>query len=313
MSTRRLLARSPRSTSSSRANRGSSTPTRWERAGCSRSGSPTLQNSRRSWTRPPTRRSWADQTNALIRSGEVHAMTRNSDLTTLIAEPGFPARHIATRADDLAPMLQAIGASSIDALIAETIPDSIRQEQPLAIGPALSEPEALQKMRAVAARNKPLISMIGQGYYGAFLPSVIQRNVLESPAWYTAYTPYQSEISQGRLEALLNFQTMIADLTGLETANASLLDEATAAAEGMAMARRIAASKALAFFVDRDCHPQSIAVVHTRAQPLGWEILVGDPATDLKPGRVFGALFQYPGCSGEIRDYRQAIGELHAA
>jgi glycine dehydrogenase len=116
-------------------------------------------------------------------------MTRNSDLTTLIAEPGFPARHIATRADDLAPMLQAIGASSIDALIAETIPDSIRQEQPLAIGPALSEPEALQKMRAVAARNKPLISMIGQGYYGAFLPSVIQRNVLESPAWYTAYTP----------------------------------------------------------------------------------------------------------------------------
>src|SRR5207247_120025 len=144
-------------------------------------------------------------------------------------------------------------------------------------------------------------SLIGQGYYGTILPSVIQRNILESPAWYTAYTPYQSEISQGRLEALLNFQTMIVDLTGLEIANASLLDEATAATEAMAMARRIARVQAPAFFVDRDCHLQSIAVIRTRAEPLGWKVIIGDPMTDLDPSAVFGALFQYPGCSGEIR------------
>ena len=133
---------------------------------------------------------------------------------------------------------------------------------------------------------------------------------MENPAWYTAYTPYQPEISQGRLEALLNFQTMIVDLTGLEIANASLLDEATAAAEAMAMAKRVARSKATAFFVDRDCHPQTIAVVRTRAEPLGWQVIVADPMTDLDPTAVFGALFQYPGCSGEIRDFRQAIAAL---
>ncbi len=171
----------------------------------------------------------------------------------------------------------------------------------------------LEKLRFVASRNKVMTSLIGQGYYGTILPAVIRRNVLENPAWYTAYTPYQSEISQGRLEALLNFQTMIVDLTGLEIANASLLDEATAAAEAMAMARRISRSSASAFFVDRDCHPQSIAVMRTRAEPLGWEIMVGDPLTDLDPGAAFGALFQYPGSSGEIRDFRQPIAALHAA
>jgi glycine dehydrogenase len=228
-------------------------------------------------------------------------------------QDGFASRHIGIETDDHARMLEAIGASSIEALIAETVPASIRQKQPLELGAALSEPEALKRVREVAAKNRVLTSMIGQGYYGTFLPPVIQRNVLENPAWYTAYTPYQSEISQGRLEALLTFQTMVADLTGLEVANASLLDEATAAAEGMAMARRISRSKASAFFVDRDSHPQTIALMQTRADPLGWNVLVGDPARDLDPARVFGAIFQYPGSSGEIRDFRTSIAALHAA
>jgi glycine dehydrogenase len=229
------------------------------------------------------------------------------------AENDFAARHIGPSPADVKKMLDVIGASSLDELIDQTIPSSIRQTTPLNLGAALSETQVLKTVRAVAAKNKVLTSLIGQGYYGTILPPVIQRNILESPAWYTAYTPYQSEISQGRLEALLNFQTMIADLTGLEIANASLLDEATAAAEAMAMARRITRSQRLTFFVDRDCHPQTIAVVQTRAEPLGWQIIVGDPlGFDLDPGGVFGALFQYPGCSGVIRDFRPAIERLHA-
>jgi len=225
----------------------------------------------------------------------------------------FAQRHIGPQAHDVRRMLKVVGASDIDALIDEAIPADIRQKRPLDLGPALSEPELLARMRAVASRNRPMVSLIGQGYYGTHLPPVIQRNVLENPAWYTAYTPYQAEISQGRLEALLNFQTMIADLAGLEIANASLLDEATAAAEAMAMARRGAQSQAGAFFVEQDCHPQTIAVIRTRAEPLGWNIIVGDPATDLDAAGVFGALFQYPGSSGAIRDHRDAIGRLHAA
>ncbi len=158
-------------------------------------------------------------------------MARDVSLVDVLGENEFAARHIGVSAADLPHMLEAIGAASLDALIAETVPQSIRQRDPLDLGPALSEREALQKLRAIARKNKVLISMIGQGYYGTITPAVIARNILENPAWYTAYTPYQSEISQGRLEALLNFQTMIADLTGLEIANASLLDEATAAAE----------------------------------------------------------------------------------
>ncbi|HEY7247044.1 MAG TPA: aminomethyl-transferring glycine dehydrogenase [Xanthobacteraceae bacterium] len=238
---------------------------------------------------------------------------RDRTFVQVLEENGFAARHIGVSAADLPEMLNAIGAASLDQLIAETVPKDLRQREALDLGGALSEHEALHKLRSIAGKNKVLISMIGQGYYGTITPAVIARNILDNPAWYTAYTPYQSEISQGRLEALLNFQTMIADLTGLEIANASLLDEATAAAEAMAMARRVARSQGQAFFVDRDCLPQTIAVVRTRAAPLGWRIIVGDPFIDLDPNAVFGALLQYPGCSGEIRDFRPAIAALHSA
>ena len=158
-----------------------------------------------------------------------------------------------------------------------------------------------------------LTSLIGQGYYGTILPTVIQRNILENPAWYTAYTPYQPEISQGRLEALLNFQTMIADLTALDIANASLLDEATAAAEAMAMAQRISQIGANRLFRRPDCHPQTLAVLQTRAEALGWQVVIGDPMRDLDPAAIFGALFQYPGTFGEVRDFREPIARLKAA
>jgi len=225
----------------------------------------------------------------------------------------FAARHIGPSPDEIAQMLDVVGAPSLDALMAETMPASIRQAQPLAIGAGLSEVEALQRMRALANRNEVYTSLIGQGYHGTLTPNVILRNVLESPAWYTAYTPYQPEISQGRLEALLNYQTMIAELTGLDVANASLLDEGTAAAEAMAVAQRAGKSKSTAFFVDADCHPQTIAVIRTRAEPLGWTLKVGDPATDLVPGEVFGAILQYPGSSGMLRDVRATLAALKAA
>jgi glycine cleavage system P protein (glycine dehydrogenase) len=224
----------------------------------------------------------------------------------------FSRRHIGVAPDDVAAMLDVVGASSLDELMEQTIPRDIHPRAPLDFGRALSETEVLAKLRRVAGKNRLATSLIGQGYYGTILPPVIQRNVLENPAWYTAYTPYQPEISQGRLEALLNFQTMIADLTGLAIANASLLDEATAAAEAMAMAQRLARSKKTAFFVDADCHPQTIAVVRTRAEPFGWQILVGDPLRDIDAETVFGALLQYPGTSGEIRDFAPAISALHA-
>ena len=168
-------------------------------------------------------------------------------------------------------------------------------------------------MRATATKNRVLTSLIGQGYHGTIMPPAIQRNILENPAWYTAYTPYQAEISQGRLEALLNFQTLVSDLTGLDVANASLLDEATAAAEAMALAHRVTKSKANAFFVDEVCLPQTIAVLKTRAEPLGWQIVVGDPFKDLDADTVFGALFQYPGVCGAFHDFSELIDKLHAA
>jgi glycine dehydrogenase len=225
----------------------------------------------------------------------------------------FSRRHIGPSPADMSEMLSTIGVADIGELISQTVPDAIRQAAPLALAAGISEAEALQKLRIIADKNKVFTSLIGQGYYGTILPPVIQRNILESPAWYTAYTPYQAEISQGRLEALLNFQTMISELCLLDVANASLLDEATAAAEAMAMARRVVKSQANAFFVDAECHPQTIAVVRTRAEPLGWTIVVGDPLNDLDPAAVFGALLQYPGTSGEIRDFRAVISALHAA
>ena len=210
-------------------------------------------------------------------------------------------RHIGPSPAEMQAMLKVVGAASLDDLIDQTVPAGIRQKQPLD-WPALSEAALLARMREVAGRNRVMTSLIGQGYYGTVTPPAIQRNILENPAWYTAYTPYQPEIAQGRLEALLNYQTMVADLTGLPVANASLLDEATAAAEAMAMAQRVAKSKAKAFFVCDDLHPQTIAVIETRAQPLGIEILRGQPQ-DCRPDSVFGAIFQYPGTHGHLRDY----------
>ncbi|WP_421701337.1 aminomethyl-transferring glycine dehydrogenase [Aliiroseovarius sp.] len=222
-------------------------------------------------------------------------------------------RHIGPSPSEMDQMFDTVGVADLESLIAETVPGSIRQEEELSWGRPRSEREMLHQMRVTAAKNKVLRSLLGQGYHGTVTPPVIQRNILENPAWYTAYTPYQPEISQGRLEALLNFQTMVSDLTGLEIANASLLDEATAAAEAMVMGQRIAKSKAKAFFVDENCHPQNIAVMKTRAAPLGIEIVVGDPESDLNAEEVFGAIFQYPGTYGRVRDFTDQITALHAA
>ncbi|WP_374637711.1 aminomethyl-transferring glycine dehydrogenase subunit GcvPA, partial [Paracoccus sp. (in: a-proteobacteria)] len=220
-------------------------------------------------------------------------------------------RHIGPSPAEMTEMLKVVGAESLEALIGQTVPASIRQAEALD-WPALSEAALLARMREVAARNKVMTSLIGQGYYGTVTPPAIQRNILENPAWYTAYTPYQPEIAQGRLEALLNYQTMVADLTGLPVANASLLDEATAAAEAMAMAQRVAKSKAKAFFVSENLHPQTIAVIETRAEPLGIEIVKGAPE-DCDPKAVFGAIFQYPGTFGHIRDLTAECAALHEA
>ena len=221
-------------------------------------------------------------------------------------------RHIGPSPAEMEDMLTVLGVDSLDTLIDQTVPKAIRQEEPLEFGKAKSERELLHHMRGVASKNKVLTSLIGQGYHGTVTPPAIQRNILENPAWYTAYTPYQPEISQGRLEALLNFQTMVCDLTGLEVANASLLDEATACAEAMTMAQRVAKSKAKAFFVDQNCHPQNIALVQTRAAPLGIEVVIGDPS-EMDAEALFGALFQYPGTHGHVRDFTNEISALHAA
>src|SRR6187549_2829759 len=232
--------------------------------------------------------------------------------TTAEAATDFVRRHIGPSPRDISAMLNSVGANSLGELMSQTLPSAIRQKAPLDLGRAFSETEALAHMRELASQNQVFTSLIGQGYSGTILPAVIQRNILESPAWYTAYTPYQPEISQGRLEALFNFQTMICDLTGLDVANASLLDEGTAAAEAMALAERAAQSKSKSFFVDAEVHPQTLAVLRTRAEPLGWSLIVGDPLTDLDKQDVLGALLQYPGTSGAVRDLRPAIATLRA-
>ncbi|WP_420397053.1 aminomethyl-transferring glycine dehydrogenase [Nioella sp.] len=221
-------------------------------------------------------------------------------------------RHIGPSPSEMAEMFEVLGVKDLDELIEQTVPASLRQEKPLDFGKPMSERQLLYHMRQVAKKNKVFSTMIGQGFYGTVCPPAIQRNILENPAWYTAYTPYQPEISQGRLEALLNYQTMVTDLTGLDIANASLLDEATAAAEAMTMAQRVSKSKATGFFVDENCHPQNIAVMKTRAAPLGIEIIVGCP-DDLDSQAVFGAVFQYPGTYGHVRDFTDEIARLHEA
>jgi glycine dehydrogenase len=230
-------------------------------------------------------------------------------------EPGanFIARHIGPDPADTSEMLRNLGASSLEDFIARVVPEPIRTRRPLQLKTAMPERTALSYLRKMADRNDVFISMIGMGYYGTVTPKVILRNILENPGWYTAYTPYQAEVSQGRLEALLNFQQMVIDMTGLEIANASLLDEGTAAAEAMAMARRVAKSGAQAFFIDRDTHPQTIGVIETRARAFGYDVIIGDPSKDLKPESVFAALLSYPGSSGEVRDWRGVIAKLHGA
>ncbi len=225
----------------------------------------------------------------------------------------FIARHIGPNAAETAAMLKVLGASTLDDFITKVVPAKIRTRRALNLPDALSEREALSAIKHMAAKNKVFTSMIGMGYYGCITPKVILRNVLENPGWYTAYTPYQAEVSQGRLEALLNFQQLVTDLTGLQMANASLLDEATAVAEAMAMAKRIATSSANVFFVDDDTHPQTIGVLRTRAKGFGIEIEIGDPLRDLKPAKVFAALLSYPGSSGVLRDFTSTIADLHGA
>ncbi|QGG96210.1 aminomethyl-transferring glycine dehydrogenase [Actinomarinicola tropica] len=225
----------------------------------------------------------------------------------------FADRHIGPDDEALRRMLDVVGIDSLEALVDAAVPSTIRQDAPLDLPAALSEEEALGELRSIAAENEVMTSLIGMGYVGTVLPGVIQRNVLENPAWYTSYTPYQPEISQGRLEALLNFQTMVADLTGMDLANASLLDEGTAAAEAMTMCRRVGRHPGTAFFVDAAAHPQTIDVVRTRAEPLGIELIVGDPETDLDPEVAFGVLVQDPATDGRLRDLAAIAERVHAA
>ncbi|HEU4350637.1 MAG TPA: aminomethyl-transferring glycine dehydrogenase [Burkholderiales bacterium] len=225
----------------------------------------------------------------------------------------FAARHLGPGEAAQREMLGTLGAPSLDALVREVVPHDILLTEPLKLGEAKTEAGALAEISAHAARNELWRSFIGMGYYGTHTPAVIQRNVFENPGWYTAYTPYQAEISQGRLEALLNFQQMVIDLTGLPVANASLLDEATAAAEAMAMIRRSAKSKATKFFVDAAVHPQVLAVMRTRAKWLGIELVVGDAERDLQPGKVFGGHLQYPDTFGRIRDCSEVIKGIHSS
>ncbi|MGH3275047.1 MAG: glycine dehydrogenase, partial [Streptosporangiaceae bacterium] len=228
----------------------------------------------------------------------------------------FADRHIGPARAQQQRMLDAIGFASLDDLTTAALPAQIATSRPLDLPPALSEAQVLAELRRLAARNQPLRSMIGLGYYDTLTPAVIRRCVLENPAWYTAYTPYQPEISQGRLEALLNFQTMTADLTGLPVSGASMLDEASAAAEAMTLARR-AAGRGRVFLADAGCLPQTLAVLATRAEPLGIELIVAPVTLELiaaqPEGELFGVLLQYPAASGAIEDPRPAIEAAHAA
>ncbi|MGF1493377.1 MAG: aminomethyl-transferring glycine dehydrogenase [Microcoleaceae cyanobacterium] len=223
----------------------------------------------------------------------------------------FVQRHLGPNPDENQQMLEALGFSNLDALIDQIVPPGIRLTAPLGLPPAQDEHTALAQLREIASKNQVFRSFIGMGYSDCITPPVIQRNILENPGWYTAYTPYQPEIAQGRLEALLNFQTMVIDLTGMEIANASLLDEATAAAEAMSMTYGLCKTKANNFFVAETCHPQTLDVVRTRAVPLGIEVIVGDPQAFDFNTPIFGALLQYPGSNGAIENYQEFIQKAH--
>ena len=233
-------------------------------------------------------------------------------MSTNHSQSDFVDRHVGPRNADIEAMLSALGYSSLRELCDAAIPRSIRADHELQLPPALDEVQAISRIRELADLNQPLKSLIGMGYHGTCTPAVVVRRILESPAWYTAYTPYQPEISQGRLEALLNYQTMVCDLTGMEIANSSLLDESTAAAEAMTMARRLSKSKGAGFFLDVDCHPQTIDVVATRAQALGVEVQIGNPSEDLTPETCYAVLLQYPGSSGEIGDIEEIAANIHS-
>ena len=236
-------------------------------------------------------------------------------LAELLDRDGFVPRHVGPGDDQMATMLAAIGVESVDELIDQTVPAAIRMDDDLNLDGPLPETEVLDRLRAMADRNAVFTSCIGAGWSDTVLPGVIQRNVLENPAWYTAYTPYQPEISQGRLEVLLGFQTMVADLTGMDLANASLLDEATAAAEAMTLLHRAGRGAGDTFLVDADCHPQTLDVIRTRARPLGIRIVVADPVIHplTADDGTFGALVQHPGSSGELRDLGPIVDRLRDA
>ncbi|NMZ28340.1 glycine dehydrogenase (aminomethyl-transferring) [Pseudomonas protegens] len=238
-------------------------------------------------------------------------MSQLLSLSQLREPNAFLNRHLGPDAEEQQAMLASLGLGSRAELIEQTVPPGIRFNRALDLPPALDEAAALARLKGYAGQNQVWTSLIGMGYHATLTPTVILRNVLENPGWYTAYTPYQPEIAQGRLEALLNFQQMIIDLTGLDLANASLLDEATAAAEAMALAKRVSKSSSNLFFVDEHCHPQTISVVRTRAEGFGFELVVGG-VDELSGHQVFGALLQYPDTHGEIRDLRPLIDQLHA-
>ena len=255
----------------------------------------------------------ADPLNHRILATNGATMSRPS-LFDLENHSDFIQRHIAPTAQQQSEMAQTLGYDSMDALIDDTVPAAIRSEQPLQISGAKTEQEVVARLREFASLNTVNRSFIGTGYHDTITPAVIQRNVLENPGWYTAYTPYQPEISQGRLEALLTFQQMILDLTGMDLANASMLDESTAAAEAMTLLQRVnKKNRSATFIIADDCHPQTIAVVRTRAEALDIEVVVGNPAELLTTTDAFGLLLQYPGTYGHLNDISPLVEKAHAS
>ena len=232
------------------------------------------------------------------------------DLTAVLERGRFSRRHLGSHHHAIGEMLGTVGCSSLEELIVRTVPSEIRLNRVLSLPAAATEVEALAELRDLAAKNEFRPTYLGMGYHGTHLPAVIRRNILENPGWYTAYTPYQAEISQGRMEALVNFQTMVCDLTGLAIANASMLDEGTAAAEAMAMSHDLKGADA--FFVHEGCHPQTISLLQTRAQPLGIKLIVGG-VSSIPASGLCGGIVQYPATDGSISDPSVAIAAIHAA